>query len=123
MQTATATMIEKNAFMVLNVSLLTARVRVSDCRREMLALKTSKTMQRLTSRCASTARFESRPGSHREIADCGFGIGDCRLCSMSIFACGRSRVAGASSFFTKEILQNGRAFILENTGTDVAVMI
>jgi hypothetical protein len=34
METATATMIEKNAFMVLKVSLLTAHVRLSDCRRD-----------------------------------------------------------------------------------------
>jgi hypothetical protein len=42
---------------------------------------------------------------------------------MSIFAYGCSRVASPSSFFAKEILQNGRAFIFENTGGDVAVMI
>jgi len=52
-----------------------------------------------------------------------FGIGDRRPCSMSIFAYGCSRVASPSSFFAKEILQNGRAFIFENTGGDVAMMV
>jgi hypothetical protein len=37
MEKATATMIEKNVFIVLKVSLLTAHVRLSDCRRECAA--------------------------------------------------------------------------------------
>ena len=66
----------------------------------------------------------ARAISQQDRADfADFGIGDRRPCSMSIFAYGSSRVASASSFFAKEILQNGRAFILENTGRDVAVMI
>jgi hypothetical protein len=36
-ETATARMIEKNAFMVIKVSLLTARVRLSDCHRDCAA--------------------------------------------------------------------------------------
>jgi len=59
----------------------------------------------------------------REIVDRGLGCRSPRLFSLSIFAAGRSCVSTASSFFSKEILQNYRRFILENTRTDIALMI